>query len=385
MKEILNKYIEEGWVISQSHPTLPLVIYNYSQSTQYEGKWDEITLMCRGLILDTEGNIVVKPFGKFFNYEEVPDKVPFLTSEYVYVQDKLDGSFGLVFYYADQWVIATRGSFTSDQAVRAQEIFNKMPYAKTLMKEFAYLIEIIYPENRIVVDYGSAEKLMFLSVVTSESLQKDKEGVKFRNEELNWTTAKSILNASGVPAEYIVNTEMYENLSHELYKILKAKNTNNEEGFVLRFYPSNFRVKIKFEDYVALHRVLTNCSSYDIWENLMNFGKLPEAFLNDVPDEFYNWVREVSDNLWSEYNFIEATLKAEFKLICKKMKTPRPAQEEFLNRNSELARSYNKEFAERVKNHRLRGLLFSINNENDYSQSIWRMIKPVYSKPFSNK
>lgn len=239
--------------------------------------------------------------------------------------------------------------------------------------------------NRIVVDYGSAEKLMFLSVVTSEVLQTNKEGVKFRNEELNWTTAKSILSASGVPAEYIVNTEMYENLSHELYKILKAKNIENEEGFVLRFYPSNYRVKIKFEDYVALHRVLTNCSSYDIWENLMNFGKLPESFLNDVPDEFYNWVHEISDNLWSEYNFIEATLKSEFKLICKKMKTPRPASEEFLNRESELARSYNKEFAELVKNHRLRGLLFSINNGADYSKSIWRMIKPEYSKPFANK
>lgn len=163
MKEILNKYIEEGWVISQSHPTLPLVIYNYSQSTQYEGKWDEITLMCRGLILDTEGNIVVKPFGKFFNYEEVSDKVPFLTSEYVYVQDKLDGSFGLVFYYANQWVIATRGSFTSDQAIRAQEIFNKMPYSKTLSKDFAYLVEIIYGDSTceyVEIEIESKKKLV---------------------------------------------------------------------------------------------------------------------------------------------------------------------------------------------------------------------------------
>jgi len=37
-KDTLDKYVEEGWLISQVHPTLPLTIYNYSQATQYEAK-----------------------------------------------------------------------------------------------------------------------------------------------------------------------------------------------------------------------------------------------------------------------------------------------------------------------------------------------------------
>ena len=92
-KETLDKYVEEGWLIRQSHPTLPLSIYNYSQSTQYEKHWDDITLACRGVITDDEtGKVIIKPFPKFFNYEELPaNMIPWSNSDYVYVQEKMDG------------------------------------------------------------------------------------------------------------------------------------------------------------------------------------------------------------------------------------------------------------------------------------------------------
>jgi len=62
----LQEYEKEGWLISQSHPTLPLTIWNYSRTTQFEGKWDEITIMCRGLVTDDEtGEVVARPFKKF--------------------------------------------------------------------------------------------------------------------------------------------------------------------------------------------------------------------------------------------------------------------------------------------------------------------------------
>jgi len=73
--ETLHKYHEEGWLIKQSHPTLPLTIWNYSPATQYEGKWDEVTLRCRGLITeDITERILIQPFNKFFNYEELIGK-----------------------------------------------------------------------------------------------------------------------------------------------------------------------------------------------------------------------------------------------------------------------------------------------------------------------
>ena len=68
MLEKLNKYFEKGLVYKQVHPTLPLTIWNYTPKVQYENLWDEITLQARGLVTDNEGNVLARPFGKFFRY-----------------------------------------------------------------------------------------------------------------------------------------------------------------------------------------------------------------------------------------------------------------------------------------------------------------------------
>lgn len=150
MIDILNKYIEEGWVISQKHPTLPLTIYNYSQETQYAGKWDEITLMCRGLVLDNEGNIVARPFKKFFNWEEIMHAVPAAQLDQDFeVFDKMDGSLGIGFWYNNEFLIATRGSFTSDQARKAEEIRLRKYDFRHLSEDLTYLFEIIYGNSEL--------------------------------------------------------------------------------------------------------------------------------------------------------------------------------------------------------------------------------------------
>ena len=60
MKEILKKYEEDGLLYRQFHQTLDLDIWNYSEKVQYEGLWDDITLMCRGLVTNSEGDIVAR-------------------------------------------------------------------------------------------------------------------------------------------------------------------------------------------------------------------------------------------------------------------------------------------------------------------------------------
>ena len=367
-KKILDTYVADGWLMKQSHPTLPLSIYNYTQATQYAAKWDEVTLACRGLITDdVTGKVIVKPFSKFFNYEEMPNEVPWTSSEYVYVQEKMDGSLGILFNYNGEWIMATRGSFTSEQAIRGMEILRSKYILDAFEPSVAYICEIIYPENRIVVNYKK-EKITFLGAVINWTFTGWKESDW---NELHWTTAQAYFKMSGIKANDIVKTKQIfrQDLGHDLYKELKALNTENREGYVLRFHPSNTRVKIKFDDYVKLHRVLTNCSSYDIWENLMKFGKLPEEFLTDVPDEFYDWVKKTEVMLNKQYNFTMRLYMAYASSIL---------------RDGMLTQ---KEVAERVLeikdvNH---GLIFSIANgkTEKINETIWKMIKPEYEKPFT--
>ena len=367
-KKILDTYVADGWLMKQSHPTLPLSIYNYTQATQYAAKWDEVTLACRGLITDdVTGKVIIKPFSKFFNYEEMPNEVPWTSSEYVYVQEKMDGSLGILFNYNGEWIMATRGSFTSEQAIRGMEILRSKYILDVFEPSVAYICEIIYPENRIVVNYKK-EKITFLGAVINWTFTGWKESDW---NELHWTTAQAYFKMSGIKANDIVKTKQIfrQDLGHDLYKELKALNTENREGYVLRFHPSNTRVKIKFDDYVKLHRVLTNCSSYDIWENLMKFGKLPEEFLTDVPDEFYDWVKKTEVMLNNQYNFTMRLYMAYASSIL---------------RDGMLTQ---KEVAERVLeikdvNH---GLIFSIANgkTEKINETIWKMIKPEYEKPFT--
>lgn len=370
-KKILDQYVEEGWLVSQKHPKLPLEIYNYSQKTQYEKKWDSVTLACRGLIVDSEtGNIVVKPFSKFFNYEEVSNEVPWETSEHVWVQEKMDGSLGILFNYKGDWILATRGSFTSVQAIKGMEIIKKKYDLSNFFNSIAYIVEIIFPQNRVVVSYDG-EMVSFLGAVgnrSSETVDNFSD-----TDELNWQTAEMFFNSSGIRKEDVVNYDLklIDKLEGDkFYESLKSLNSPNKEGFVLRFFPSNFRCKIKFEDYVALHRIVTQISSYDIWEALKNKGEIPESVLEKVPDEFYEWVKKTEKSLISEFRLLKSLHFAQFESI------------------KNLGISERKEFASefvKIKDHKINsGILFSILDGKKIDEKIWDLIKPKYEKPFGN-
>ena len=167
----LTKLIEQRYINVQKHPTADLFIYNYTQNAQYEAFWNEYTLMCRGLILDAVGNIVARPFPKFFNWEELPsNQIP---NEPFDVYEKMDGSLGILYWIDDEPFIATRGSFVSEQALWASEFLHqnfKKEYQK-LNKKHTYLFEIIYPENRIVVNYNNRQDLVLLAVIDNATGQ----------------------------------------------------------------------------------------------------------------------------------------------------------------------------------------------------------------------
>jgi RNA ligase len=208
----LNKYVNEGRIERNPHPTLPISIYNYSRETQFKNDWDEVTLFMRGTIIDDKGYVVASAFPKFFNYEEVADRVP-VKGDYVYVQEKVDGSLGILFHYENEWHLATKGSFTSEQAKKGMEILKEKYkfFDRVFMTHVTYIVEIIYPSNVIVVDYNGEEKIVFLSTSVN-------------GEEQHWTTSLTIFNASGIKKEDIVKCEQHFSFGPDLYKSLKEQN-----------------------------------------------------------------------------------------------------------------------------------------------------------------
>jgi RNA ligase len=345
---ILNLYIDRGLLEKNEHPTLPLAIYNYSRECQFSRQWDEITLNMRGTVLDNEGNVVARAFPKFFNLEEhKADEIP---NEPFDVFEKMDGSLGILFHYADTRHFATKGSFSSDQAIRGREMLEKYSY-ENLMTGCTYLFEIIYPENRIVVSYDF-EDLVLLAIIDN-------------SDGYEYDIHSDILDSPGFRL-----VKKYDGVQD--YKELKKIIANNSEGFVIRF-KSGFRLKIKGEEYVRLHRLLTNFSNVDIWELLKNKQDLGD-FLDRVPDEFDLWVRNIISELKRKYSGIEESAHDAYSSF-------------FLTRPDFPKESGKKEYALWVKEQRkdLQGILFCIYDEKDYSDYIWKMIRPTYQKPFWNK
>lgn len=342
MLQKLNKYYEDGLLYRQVHPTLSLTIWNYTEKVQYENLWDEITLMCRGLVTDDEGNIVARPFKKFFNIEE-NKYTP--TSEFD-VYEKMDGSLGILFNYKGEWIFASRGSFTSDQAIKFKEIFYRRYKDTMLSKKSTYLFEIIYPENRIVVDYGNEEDIVMLGEIrTSTGEELDLE----YNIQLGFYT---VMKYSGIND----------------YTQLKQIIDNNAEGFVVRFSNGD-RIKIKGEEYLRLHKIMTNLSTTAVWEHLKEGGDINDL-LKDVPDEFYKKIKNYESELrYTFYRISEDIGKTfDYKMYGKY--------------NDKEPLTGRKEFAEWVQTQpkHYQGILFRMFDKRNYSELIWKLLKPEFKK-----
>jgi RNA ligase len=337
--KLLHKYESEGLLFSQKHPSLPLTIWNYSDKVQYEGLWDETLLQCRGLVTDDEGNVVARPWKKFFNMEEGKHNP---TSEFD-VYDKMDGSLGILFNYKGEWIFATRGSFTSEQSVKGLQILSDYQYQK-LHKDYTYLFEIIYNENRIVVKYDF-EDVILLGMINTKS----GEEIDIHNGPIRFKNLISNIGLSVV--------KKYDGIKD--FTLLKDMVGDNEEGFVVRFSNGD-RMKIKGEEYIRLHRIISMISTKSVWEILSN-GESIDDLLKDVPDEVYPQIREYHNQLLLEYRKIQFKC---FSLLSQ-------YEGDLIDK---------KQFALWVKEQdkELQTLLFNMYNGKNYSEYLWRRLKPEY-------
>lgn len=332
---LLKEMISKKYVRVNKHPQHDLYIYNYTQNAQFERIWNEVTLACRGLILDENENVVARPFPKFFNLGEMENQIlPESTFE---VYDKMDGSMGILYWIDEVPFMASRGSFASIQSDKANEMLqgkyrNSWPL---LDKNKTYLFEIIYPENRIVLDYGAAEELVLLAIIDTQS------GEEFPLENI------------GFPV-----VEKYDGIKDIL--TLKEMNIANREGFIIK-YTNNFRVKIKFDEYLRLHRIITQVSNLNIWEYLKTNQSM-EEILERVPDEFFDWVKQTKRDLENKYSVIEVQCKSDFKVLESR-----------------------KETALYFMTCQYPGVLFAMLNGKNYSEIIWKMIRPTFEKPFNRE
>lgn len=205
--------------------------------------WNEFECLCRGLIIEVgTGDVIARPFDKFFNYGE-GGRYP-SNNNIVEVFEKVDGSLGIIYNYRNEWHVATRGSLVSPQAQWATEWMNSYCNTKALDPDYTYLVEIVYPDNRIVVNYGNMQGLVLLAM---------------RNR---------------LTGEYGTYSKLADmSFKSNLYTILSygrdLSNPEDIQGFVngyanfegcIAVFEDGTRWKFKSDEYMRIHRLVSEYS-----------------------------------------------------------------------------------------------------------------------------
>lgn len=323
--------------INRTSPVDGLVNYKYSPMTAALRKWNDNTVRARGLVVDDNERIVARGFNKFFNLSEVESfGVDVDINEQGVIMDKLDGSLGLAYKVGDSWRVSTAGSLVSDQALHATRIMNER-YADTpYTPGKTMLVEIIYPENRIVTNYGDADDLFLIGGA-------DTNGYWISPDDFDFAGPK---------------VEHYRGTINDVLNT--ADPEDGTEGFVIRL-DSGLMVKVKHPKYLQLHRAKSLFSEKRVWESLKD-GSFSEM-LAILPDEFHDEAKSMKKNLESQFN---AVVDEVDDLVSQVPEGERRDRAIWVNEN--------------VKNADTRSLvMMKAVAGNDITPKVWDRIKPVGS------
>ena len=267
----LQKEVEAGNIRVEKDTNRPLKIYNYTQKAQFSQHWNDITLTCRGLILDNDGKVVVLPPKKFFNQNEpLAAKVDLKTAR---ISEKLDGMM-IILKIDPDWglIITSRGSFNNKYIDAVKEFITDEVLLK-MVPNYTYFCELLqnFPgDESIILTKHSEPKLICWAI---------------KDENFN---------------EIIPDDECPFPIAEEL-SLAEAKEYLKQkvEGVVAQDLATFDRVKIKTEYFIKHHRLISDCTEKRVWEILSAGGKVENL---DIPDEFMPQMKKWQQELLLDFN-----------------------------------------------------------------------------------
>lgn len=332
-KSTFDEYVKKGLIRSQTYKDM--TIYQYTEFTQFESLWNNCTLNARGIVFDNDGVLIQRCIPKFFNHDE-PDGIKvekiMLKEQIGVVQEKLDGS--LIKITKDQkhgLVITSKASFESDQAKMAKEIVDENSY--DFKEGWTYHFELIHPDNQIVLNYGDEKKLVLLAIIDN----KTGKDINIYSHELRFE--KPQLYELGVlPNVNVLNKD------------------GLHEGVVVNY--GSYRLKYKTDEYIRLHRIVTEFTPKRVWEALSSGQRINRM---NIPEEFIKWLDDTEKELLQKHDEL-------FNKINQAI--------------ADTASMTNKEIAlsddESIKE--MREYIFAIRSKKDVEAKVWKAIKPKGEK-----
>lgn len=346
----VQKYLKSGKTVEDLkaelginfalHPTLPLVVLNYDQIES--PKTNALVRECRALILNSQDfSLVARSFPRFFNWGEVADEMPLFDFTDCVVDSKEDGSLCVLYHFDGAWHGNTRGSFGMDNMqfmdfswregfLKAMGISSWESLDSVLDRGLTYICEFVSPWNKVVRTY-SQPKMYLLTA--------------FRGlHELTWDELDAVTGPFIRPERYHFKS------IEEIMTFLSAMADKDKtfEGVVLRD-KANRRWKSKNPTYLALHKMRGE------GDNLYNPKNLIPFVLAGEGDELLVYFPEVEP----AFKFYLAQLEQYKQELLELWEKAKEGESQ-------------KEFAMKVKDHRLAGVLFTARKTSKNPVDVFR-------------
>lgn len=283
-------------VKSKRHPKWPnLVMFKYDMINSPMA--NPLVQECRGIILDESKNweIVARPFDKFFNDGEGhAAQIDWSTAK---VQEKLDGSLMIMYWYDGTWQIASSGTPDAGGAINNYTITFRDLFWETWRaeryelpdpsyKNLTFMFEMMTPYNRVVVPHRTAS-IVLIGV-------RGLDGQEY-----------PVSNFYGL--DYSIVREFNINTMENLVKTFDQFDGIDQEGYVVVDGAFN-RVKVKHPGYVAIHHLKGDDGpSHKKMFNIVCSGESSEVLTyfpewKPVYDEVEQVYKETCDTLYRQYH-----------------------------------------------------------------------------------
>lgn len=301
--EIVKKLHESGYV-KEKELNDGIVSFNFTREAFYKDHWDDISVLARGLFVDSEtGKIVARSYSKFFNawFEEndsnteheygdcsiyaLKDKIKFPVSVY----KKENGYLGIVSwdYKNNTFFITSKSTNLGDYALHFKEMF--MEWYDSLLEDIQEGIKKIVQDNQSmifevideefdphIIHNKISKKFVLLDIVKndfSETYWDYNELVRFALSYQMYVKAETTrLN----------NFDELENFLKEYNKFSLSENDfdNSFEGFVIQD-ADGFRFKFKTAYYCFWKSLRNKLGAYGMGYNV-NFSLEEKELLSKL-------------------------------------------------------------------------------------------------------
>ena len=280
----------------------------------YDGFYQE----CRSVVIDLDKEkIVLSPFKKFRNLNECPENdINVITNKIknaksIEVTEKLDGSMQSARFYDNQIVMSGSQAIDMNNSWRLKDgysiLTNQSNYVKMIKDNpvYTFIFEYITLKDAHVVNYKKENEGLYLLGMRNV----------YTGEQLSYSEVRIYADKYNVKM-----TRIFDKTFDDVLKDVKVYKSHEMEGFVINI--DGHLLKVKCDDYVKIHKILSNISSINliikhIGDNTFDdlISKVPESYkwrVLKVANLVFDYIKSTEKNVVKHYNLAPKDNRKDF-------------------------------------------------------------------------